>query len=247
MNKRYLFCRIAYSPVRLNEQDSSEMVTQMLFGEVAELLAQTEKWLHIRSMEDSYEGFVDPKQFITLSEIEMEHWKLSRKRCFSSVLLNGPRGLISLPAGCFTKEHFTINNHFYQRQQVASNPSNWQQYAQSFLNVSYLWGGRSHYGIDCSGFTQQIMRFRNVELPRDASQQVLQGTDISFDNREIGDIVFFQNAQQKVTHVGILLEKDKIIHASGFVKIDTINKEGIICAETHQLTHVFHSIKRYTV
>lgn len=245
MNKKNIVCRVACSPVRAEEKDNSEMVTQMLFGEVAILLSETEKWLHIQSIEDDYVGFVDPKHYLSISEIELSYWKQSRKRFFTSVQCQSPRGIIHLPAGCFVKDNFTLNNQLYTVKSSAAPVSNWLQYAMSFLNVSYLWGGCSHFGIDCSGFSQQVMRFRKIELPRDASQQVLIGAEIAFLDRKEGDVVFFQNATGKVTHVGILLEHNKIIHASGFVKIDLFTQEGIICSETRKLTHLFHSIKRY--
>jgi cell wall-associated NlpC family hydrolase len=217
----------------------------MLFGETAELLQQTDKWLKIRSLEDQYEGFVDSKQYILLSELDLEHWKTSRKRYFMPASMKSPRGLIQLPAGCFLKESFSISNQHYSIDSIMPSFSTWKQFAMSFLNTPYLWGGRSHYGIDCSGFSQQVMRFQKIELPRDASQQVLLGTEIAFHDRKEGDVAFFQNSTEKVTHVGILLEHNKIIHASGFVKIDNFTEKGIICLENNTMTHQFHSIKRY--
>ena len=245
MIKNYLFCRVSCAPVRKEANDISEMVTQFLFGETAKLVHASEKWFEVKSLEDGYSGFVDPKQFIQLSEIEKENWLMGRTRYFHSLTLNTPQEKIQLPAGCFVKDNFTINNQLYAITTKDMPYSDWKSYALSFLNVAYLWGGRSNFGIDCSGFTQQIMRYKKVELPRDASQQVHLGTTIPFEQREIGDIAFFHNTTGKVTHVGILLEYNKIIHASGFVKIDSLTEEGIICSETQRHTHVLNCVKRF--
>lgn len=245
MNKLFLFCRVSVSPVRSEEKDSSEMVTQFLFGELALLIEQSEKWLKVQSLEDDYIGYVDPKQFIVISELEKENWKIGRKRYFQSVTLKMPRETMILPSGCFVKSNFSINNQLYSIQKEEQFFSDWKHYALHFLNTPYLWGGRSTFGIDCSGFTQQIMRFRKIELPRDASQQVSVGQKIAFEQRQIGDLLFFRNSNNKITHVGIVIDTYKIIHASGFVKIDTFTKDGIICAETGVLTHQLNCVVRY--
>ncbi len=244
MTNSYLFCRVAYAPVRKEANDSSEMVTQFLFGETAEILQTTEKWLEVKLLEDGYIGFVDPKQFILISDIERENWCIGRSRYFHALTINTPREKMQLPAGCFVKDNFAINNQLYAISAKEQPFSDWKSYAASFLNVPYLWGGRSNFGIDCSGFTQQVMRFKKIELPRDASQQIHFGKNIPFEEREVGDIAFFHNASGKITHVGILLENNKIIHASGFVKIDTLTEEGIICHETQQITHLLNCVKR---
>ena len=240
-----LFCRVACSPFRSEAKDSSEMVSQVLFGELVTLVQKTEKWILIKSLEDGYEGFADPKQYIEITETEKDNWLALRKRYFSFITLKTSRGFLTLPPGCFSAPYFSLQEQHYEITDEQKEFPDWQAFSNSFLNVSYLWGGRSHYGIDCSGFTQQIMRFRGTELPRDASQQVLYGNTVAFEQRIAGDIAFFHNTNNKITHVGILTEKDRIIHASGFVKEDTFTQEGIICSETKQLTHSLNCIKNF--
>lgn len=240
-----LFCRVACSPVRSEAKDSSEMVSQVLFGELVTLVQKTEKWILIKSVEDGYEGFADPKQYVEVTETEKDSWLILRKRYFSFITLKTSRGFLTLPPGCFSAPSFSFQQNHYEITEEQKEFQDWKAFARSFLNTSYLWGGRSHYGTDCSGFTQQVMRFRGTEMPRDASQQVLHGNPVTFEQRAAGDIAFFHNANTKITHVGILVENNKIIHASGFVKEDTFTQEGIICSETKQLTHSLNSIKNF--
>jgi cell wall-associated NlpC family hydrolase len=117
--------------------------------------------------------------------------------------------------------------------------------ATSFLNTPYLWGGRTHFGIDCSGFTQAVFKLQGINLLRDASQQVDQGYAINLlQETKLGDLAFFENQEGNIVHVGILLNNEKIIHASGRVKIDFIDEKGIFSEELKRYTHKLKAIKR---
>ena len=118
--------------------------------------------------------------------------------------------------------------------------------AKFFLNAPYLWGGRTPWGIDCSGLTQQVYKHFGIAILRDASQQATQGKTVNFlAEAKPGDLAFFDNAEGRIIHVGILLSPEEIIHASGRVKIDRIDNEGIYSEELGKRTHQLRIIKRF--
>jgi cell wall-associated NlpC family hydrolase len=126
----------------------------------------------------------------------------------------------------------------------SKNKENIVHNAMMFLNAPYLWGGRSPLGIDCSGFTQIAYKLQGIEIPRDAYQQAEIGTTLSFvEESEPGDLAFFDNNEGKITHVGIILKDNFIIHASGKVRIDRIDQQGIFNAEEKKHTHKLRLIK----
>ena len=116
--------------------------------------------------------------------------------------------------------------------------------AKSFLNAPYLWGGKTHFGIDCSGLMQQVLKVAGVKIPRDAYQQIECGEQINFEDREYGDLVFFKNKEGRIHHVGIISDKNKIIHAHGIVREDKIDEKGIFNKEKNAYTHTFDSLRR---
>jgi gamma-D-glutamyl-L-lysine dipeptidyl-peptidase len=129
---------------------------------------------------------------------------------------------------------------------MAFESGNIRSVALQYLDTPYSWGGKSKCGIDCSGFCQQVFKQFGIKLPRDAYQQAEHGEVVGFLlEAQTGDLAFFDNEEGKITHVGLMLSPDEIIHASGKVRIDKIDNQGIIHSETGARTHKLRIIKRY--
>ncbi|MBK7084827.1 MAG: C40 family peptidase [Flavobacteriales bacterium] len=118
-------------------------------------------------------------------------------------------------------------------------------YMHPFLGAPYLWGGRTPTGVDCSGLTQMLFMLMGIYLPRDAYQQAEEGDPVELvDLAEPGDLAFFDNAEGRITHVGIVLPERRILHASGRVRIDALDQEGIFDAEQGKYSHKLRLVKR---
>lgn len=117
--------------------------------------------------------------------------------------------------------------------------------AMKFINSPYIWGGRLPSGLDCSGFTQLVYKIQGTPIPRDSWQQAEKGKIIDFiDQAEPGDLVFFDNDRGKIAHVGMILSRGLVIHASGRVRIDSIDHHGIFKPEINGYSHKLRTIKR---
>lgn len=251
MHNKLVFCHLSVIPVRAEAKDQSEIVTQLLFGEHCEVISLEEPWMKIKSLHDGYEGFIDYKQVSESSQKDFEEVKSNFTRLQQdNIQFSTKNGALTLLKGALIskRQQFKITNSKFER--ISSNATTVLStdvisIAMSYLNAPYLWGGRTSFGIDCSGFTQAVLRFMGIELSRDASQQVLEGKEVTFENLTIGDLAFFQNSKGKVSHVGILMENNKIIHAAGQVRIDELREEGIFRKDFNTITHKFHSLRRY--
>jgi len=250
---QFAYCKVAISPVRSTHQDSAEMVTQLLFGELVELKELVSNWCKITVFSDNYEGWVDIKQLGFLSPKEMKKWFDNSSMTPKLISqLSSSNGNFWITKGSYVAQdetnQFSIGADKYQLIDTQSNNhsefNTISAFALSYLNTPYLWGGKSPFGIDCSGFTQLVFRYFNHNLPRDAYQQAELGSKIDFTDCKPGDLAFFTNISGKIIHVGIVLENNKIIHASGYVRIDTLTSSGILNEDKKELTHSLFSIQR---
>ena len=246
-------------PLRVSDSEQSEMSSQLLFGERIEIIEANERWYFIRNLTDNYTGWADKKMIQLLSEDEFQCFEKEPSYCIKVPLIQcdmiNTNQKIFLPGGslmpAYSQGRCIIDNEIYQISlPVNSHPRDTSperivNLAMQYLNAPYLWGGKSILGIDCSGFMQVIFGMMGIKLSRDASQQVESGRVIDFLFEAVaGDLAFFENTEGKIIHVGLLLSSHSIIHASGSVKIESIDSQGIISSKTGEYTHNLRVIKR---
>jgi gamma-D-glutamyl-L-lysine dipeptidyl-peptidase len=235
------------------------MVTQLLFGEHFTVLAEQDEWTHIKTAFDDYECWISNKQFqpikpntfkelenpqaLSTEPVQLVHHK-SPDVFFPIVIgstipfLKNKKFSLENQEYEFSGEHKTPDEKKIDRKKIVST-------AHTFLNAPYLWGGRSPFGIDCSGFTQIVYKLNGLKLLRDAYQQATLGLSLSFvEEAQAGDLAFFDNEEGKIIHVGIVLDDNKIIHASGQVRIDKIDHYGIFNVDTKKYSHHLRVIKK---
>ena len=246
---KYGICNLSIVPLRAEAADSSELVTQVLYGEVFKVLESRKKWSRIRLAFDSYEAWIDNKQFLFIEEENYND--ISRQTpivCEDLVdmVSTKDKQMLSIVMGS-SLNGLTILNHDFEGSSVQEKfaKDNLINTALLYLNTPYLWGGKTPFGIDCSGFTQMVYKLNGYRLKRDASQQVEQGEALSFiEESEPGDLAFFDNAEGDITHVGIIMKDNYIIHAHGKVRIDRLDHTGIFNIQTSLHTHKLRVIKR---
>ncbi len=230
------------------------MVSQLLFGDAFKIIETTPKWTKIQTAFDTYEGWVDNKQFQEITENQYQTLENSEN------VLNGElidfisydmNQLMPIPLGSSLNfldinEINKANFQFEGKKECGIKPKeNLLKTAFLYLNAPYLWGGKTPFGIDCSGFTQMVYKLNGYKLLRDASQQAVQGEALSFiEESEPGDLAFFDNDEGNIIHVGIMMENNYIIHASGKVRIDRIDHLGIYNVDNGRHTHKLRVIKK---
>lgn len=246
-------------PLRASDSERSEMISQLMFGEYVEILEQSDKWLYVRNSADNYHGWTDRKMIKIVSEKEFLNaqkavkLKLSRPYTIIYHALSNQTKL--LPGGSviygLNGDEFQIGSEFWSLIDPVSIPEKNLSAHQildvaiQYINAPYLWGGKTILGIDCSGFVQLVFAIGGYLLPRDASQQVNVGKTVDFLSEVLpGDLAFFENEEGSISHVGILMDTSKIIHASGWVKVENIDAQGIISSVTGEYTHQLRVIKR---
>ncbi len=246
---KYGLCNLSVVPLRAEPSDASELVSQVLYGELFKVVEQRKKWSRIRLFFDKYEGWVDNKQILLISE---EEYRTLKKESpiyatdLVDIVTTKENQLLSIFLGC------QVNNckfltHTFEGKSISEKLPKEKiiNTAILYLNSPYLWGGKTPFGIDCSGFTQMVYKLNGYKLLRDASQQATQGEALSFiEESEPGDLAFFDNAEGLITHVGIIMEDNYIIHAHGKVRIDRIDHTGIFNYEAREHTHKLRVIKR---
>ncbi|WP_374164675.1 NlpC/P60 family protein [Arcticibacter sp. MXS-1] len=256
----YGVCHLSLAPVRAEASDKSEILTYLLFGDCFEVLERTEKWVLILTAYDNYAGWIDIKQFAEIGEslyADYSERSLTLGPAVYQPLIKEQTGeILYLLAGSsiptMQDNSFCLGCTEYRfpaRPTLAPGRDGLDSInmlARFFLHAPYLWGGRSLFGIDCSGFTQVVFKMLGVKLKRDAWQQAEQGKLVNFlQEAKEGDLAFFDNEEGRITHVGIMLNDQEIIHASGRVKVDPIDDQGIYSTDLKRHSHKLRIIKRF--
>ena len=251
-------CSVSVVPVRTRPDDKTEIITQMLFGECFTIIGKKGKnWLKIQAEWDNYEGWIDPKQVTLLDEKSYETNLLERAYALDLVhpILYGQNSFpivvgSSLPAYdgmsfLHVDKKYVYGGQVINPKEIRPSAELIIKVAKKYIHAPYLWGGRSPFGIDCSGLVQNVFKLFDIKMPRDAYQQAEKGEIVDFvDFSNVGDLAFFENKEGRIHHVGIILEDNKIIHASGHVRIDNLDHFGIYNSNRRKYSHQLRFIKR---
>jgi gamma-D-glutamyl-L-lysine dipeptidyl-peptidase len=251
-------CHLSIIPCRREPSSQSEMVTQLLFGECFEIIGQQDDWQQVRHAYDGYECWISGKQFQPISRETFKKLEETPPPCTSELIQvirnTTDNSLFPIVIGSVLpffrhNECSFAGNHYVYEGDVAEpsvlDKNGVVETAFLFLNAPYLWGGRSPLGIDCSGFSQMVYKLNGGKLKRDAYQQAEQGNLLSFiEEAEPGDLAFFDNEEGRIIHVGIILSDNRIIHASGKVRIDKLDHYGIYNDDERNYTHRLRLLKR---
>lgn len=246
---QYGICNLSIVPLRFEAADTSELVSQVLYGETFKILEQRKSWSRIRLDFDKYEGWIDNKQYLEISKFDYANLKnqpLKLSTDLVDFIQDENKNLLTVSLGSCLNG-LSLLNHRYDGSSVDKiiSKSELIKTAFMYLNAPYLWGGKTPFGIDCSGFTQMVYKLNGYKILRDASQQASQGIALSFiEESEPGDLAFFDNNEGAITHVGIIMSDNYIIHAHGKVRIDRLDHSGIYNVDSKLHTHKLRVIKK---
>ncbi len=251
-------CLISIAQMRSEQDHRSELVSQLLFGETFDIIEKKNDWIKVRNTQDHYLGWVTTNQVSMISESTFkEITKTPLIVCtqnFARVNCLNDNSFFTISAGSnfpgLHNKEFNIEKRrffYFDEFEDTTNVSRelLPKFAKMFLDTTYLWGGRSCFGIDCSGLMQVVFKMAGISIHRDASAQAANGMSIDLlVEAQPGDLLFFDNQDQIITHVGMLVEEGKIIHAFGKVRIDPVDHQGIFNKELKKYTHNLRLIKR---
>ncbi len=249
---QYIICVVAVCPIRSEPSHKSEMVSQLLFGETAEILEISAEFIKIKCLSDGYEGWIGRRRVEKISSAEpFLHPRGFVSSAEQYALLNDTLLRLSLGTPVLGDGYFGSQKVAYVAPDLQTfspadfTPAVINQISRAYLNTPYLWGGKSSFGIDCSGFTQQVFKMFGKNIPRDAYQQATLGSEVSYPQEvRTGDLAFFENQEGKIIHVGIVLTSSTIIHSSAWVRIDQLDKRGILNLASGEYTHRLKQINR---
>jgi hypothetical protein len=257
----YGICALSAAPVRAEASDKAEQVTELLFGDCYTVLLAQGNWLHIETAADKYQGWLDYKQHTLVSAAYFQAWQAQdHPRALDLVQVVSDADMRQpITIGCrlpfFDGMTLKIGDKCLFYNGTATNPAQptpperqlalLRKLGQLYLRAPYVWGGKSVFGLDCSGLTQQLFGLLGVQLPRDAYQQIALGEPVDFViQARLGDLAFFENADGRIVHVGVVLDEGQILHAHGEVRLDPLDHHGIFNRDRQKYSHKLRLIKR---
>lgn len=249
-------------PMRTEAREGAEQSTQMLFGELCTIIKHSDRWTFIRLESDGQEGWVDAKMIAPMNTEEEKGYRAALQNAamvampMAYAVSENNGQTIPLTAGTRLANYkdgrfevlgvgFRIDPSMVLTMPREMSQENLLQAVRFFINIPYLWGGKNAMGMDCSGFTQVVMSLFGKSLLRNASEQVTQGREVKkLKDVHAGDLVFFDHEDGKISHVGIAIDSDRVIHCSGRVKVEKLDETGIFSAEQGAYTHHLAAIRR---
>lgn len=249
-------------PVRLEASEAAEMLTQLLFAQTVDILEEQPRWIRVRNDADGQTGWVDFKMLTKLTDEDAEDVASQDRSARVTMPIayatdQHKTQMIPLTAGTILPDYkdgtfevlgmkFMIDAHMVAATPLIMNAENLWNNIRYFQNIPYLWGGKNALGMDCSGFTQVIMSLFGRQLLRNASEQATQGTEVTLTDAQAGDLAFFDHEDGRISHVGIVLDTERVIHCSGCVKVEKLDEKGIYSHELGGVyTHHLVQIRRY--
>ena len=245
----YGIANLSIISLRIEPCDTTELLSQLLYGDVFKVIERRKKWSKIRLDFDRCEGWIDNNQYLEVSETDYHSLRDGPQKLSADLLEfieDNNDQLLTIPLGAsLTALNYLEHSFDGNSMEGIHSKSNLIETAFLYRNAPYLWGGKTPFGIDAPGFTQMVYKLNGYELFRAVEQQAKQGEALSFiEESEPGDLAFFDNNEGHIVHVGIIMSDNYIIHAHGKVRIDRLDHSGIYNSDVKMHTHKLRVIKK---